>query len=42
MKDLDMYEMPYQDHDPLLGITVTIAIIIVYYILVWIREKIIK
>ena len=42
MKDVDMYGMPYQDHDPLLGLIVTIILIAIFYIGVWIKETINK
>ena len=32
MKDVDMYGIPYQDHDPLLGLVVTIILIVIFYI----------
>ena len=42
MKDVDMYGIPYQDHDPLLGLVVTIILIVIFYIGIWIIETIKK
>tara|TARA_R110002050_G_scaffold288119_1_gene439827 strand:- start:430 stop:561 length:132 start_codon:yes stop_codon:yes gene_type:complete len=42
MRDVDMYEMPYHDHDPLLGIAITIAILAIYFAYIWIEDKLNK
>jgi len=41
-KDYDMYGIPYQDHDPLLGLVTTIVLIIIWFALIWIKDKLTK
>ena len=36
--DVDMYGVPYQDHDPLMGIVVVFAIIIVSLVWKWVWD----
>ena len=38
--DVDMYGIPYQDHDPVLGLLVTIGIILTWVAIQWIYYKI--
>jgi len=38
-QDVDMYGMPYYDHDPLTGIVVTISIIIIFFLASWLYYK---
>mgnify|MGYP003151524861 CR=1 FL=1 len=37
--DLDMYGVPYPDGDPLTGLIVTIALIILWYLAIFIYYK---
>jgi hypothetical protein len=37
-EDVDMYGVPYQDHDPLMGLVVTIALIIIYHVVQYVRQ----
>lgn len=39
-EDVDMYGMPYQDHDPLTGLLVTIGLILAWHVITWIYYKI--
>jgi len=41
-EDVDMYGMPYQDHDPLLGLVVTLCLILAWYAVTWIYYKLKK
>jgi hypothetical protein len=40
MQDYDMYGMPYVDGDPLLGLLISTVLIILFYIVSWIIDKI--
>ena len=42
IEDVDIYGVTYQDHDPFLGLIVTIVIIIIYYAIIWIKLKLNK
>ena len=37
-RDVDMYGQPYQDHDPLLGLVVTVVLIAIWYLAAWIWD----
>jgi len=41
-EDYDMYGVPYQDGDPLLGLAIVIVLIIIFYVGTWIIDKINK
>ena len=38
-EDVDMYGIPFQDHDPLLGLVVTVCLILAWYIITWLYYK---
>ena len=40
MQDYDMYGVPYQDGDPLLGLLISIILIISFHVVLWIIDKI--
>ena len=40
MQDYDMYGVPYQDGDPLLGLLISIVLIISFHVVSWIIDKI--
>jgi len=40
MKDVDMYGIPYQDGDPLLGLLISIVLIVLFHVTSWIIDKI--
>ena len=41
-EDVDVYGVPFLDHDPLLGLAVTACLIIAWYIIAWLYYKLKK
>tara|TARA_Y100001963_G_C6507216_1_gene320493 strand:+ start:180 stop:311 length:132 start_codon:yes stop_codon:yes gene_type:complete len=42
MQNYDMYGIAYVDGDPLLGLLISIVLIILFYVISWIVDKIKK
>jgi hypothetical protein len=41
-EDLDMYGIPYPDGDPLTGLIIVVILIVLWHLLVWINDKLMK
>ena len=41
-ENVDMYGVPYSDSDPLTGLIIIVILIVLWHLLVWVNDKLMK